>query len=257
MQRSLSFVFARDPKGQPLLALPLSKSWRGAARLQFVFSCGSTPCVVYLLPRPFAGQHWVALRRTRLLLSPTFYRLAAKAWHLMLFKQTHVYCGECGNRNTFTIHQTIRCQRCGHEHWPHFAPAVIVLITRNRGSEALFLSSRNFRDPNYYGLLAGYVEPGETLEQCLEREIREETGLSVTDINYFASQPWPTSGAIMVAYTARYLSGILRLQQSELRAGGWFTRDQLPPHIPARDSIARHLIDAWLNRTLPSQERRT
>ena len=100
--------------------------------------------------------------------------------------------------------------------------------------------------PGYYGLVAGFVETGETLEECVRREVWEETHLRVKNIRYFASQPWPFPAGLMVGFTAEYDSGVIQLQRSELGGGGWFRRDSLPTEIPNRSSLARWLIDDWL-----------
>ncbi|MBR1755750.1 MAG: NAD(+) diphosphatase [Bacteroidaceae bacterium] len=110
--------------------------------------------------------------------------------------------------------------------------------------EVLLVRAHNFRGP-HYGLVAGFVETGETLEEAVRREVREETGIEIANIRYFGSQPWPYPCGLMVGFTADYVSGDIRLQRSELSAGDWFTRDQLPP-IPGKASIARRLIDDWL-----------
>jgi len=105
--------------------------------------------------------------------------------------------------------------------------------------------AHNFRG-HFYGLVAGFVETGETLEECVQREVWEETHLSVKNIRYFASQPWPYPAGLMVGFTAEYESGELQLQREELGGGGWFTRNNLP-EMPNRSSLARWLIDDWLN----------
>lgn len=104
--------------------------------------------------------------------------------------------------------------------------------------------ARNFHG-RHFGLVAGFVETGETLEDCVRREVREETGLSIKNLRYFGSQPWPYPAGLMVGFTAEYDGGELRLQRTELTDGGWFTRDNLP-ELPDQASIARALIDNWL-----------
>ena len=135
-----------------------------------------------------------------------------------------------------------KCDQCGKEIWPLLAPAVIVLV--RKGDEVLLVHANNFRD-DHYGLVAGFVETGETLEEAVYREVMEETGLHITNLRYFGSQPWPYPCGLMVGFTADYVEGSIHLQTEELSAGAWFTKDHLP-HIPEKMSIARHLIDAWL-----------
>ena len=143
-----------------------------------------------------------------------------------------------------------RCTECGKELWPQLATAVIVRITRQSNlngkpaEEVLLVHANNFRRP-YYGLVAGFVETGETLEDAVRREVREETSLEIRNIRYFGSQPWPYPCGLMVGFTADYASGEISLQRSELSNGGWFTRDNMPA-IPGKASIARRLIDDWL-----------
>ena len=137
-----------------------------------------------------------------------------------------------------------KCPHCGKEIWPQLATAVIVLITRNNNEEVLLVHARNFlRD--FFGLVAGFVETGETLEEAVQREVMEETGITISNIRYFASQPWPYPSGLMVGFKADYVEGEIHLQESELSKGGWFRYDQLP-EIPEKLSIARRLIDSWL-----------
>ena len=126
--------------------------------------------------------------------------------------------------------------------WPQLATAIIVLI--HRGVEVLLVHARNFKG-DFYGLVAGFVETGENLEEAVRREVMEETGLTIKNIRYFGSQPWPYPCGLMVGFNADYESGEVRLQREELNKGAWFTKDHLPT-IPEKLSIARMILDDWL-----------
>ena len=122
------------------------------------------------------------------------------------------------------------------------ATAVIVLVSR--GDEVLLVHAKNFRG-DFYGLVAGFVETGETLEEAVQREVMEETGLHIKNIRYYGSQPWPYPCGLMVGFLAEYDGGAIHLQRSELSRGAWFNRHHLP-QIPEKLSIARQIIDYWL-----------
>ncbi len=170
------------------------------------------------------------------------YLEAGKCEEILHWDENTRFCGACGGRMLPSTDISKRCPACGREAWPQLAIAVIVLISK--GEECLLVKARNFRR-DFYGLVAGFVETGETLEQAVHREVMEETGLVIRDLRYFGSQPWPYPSGLMVGFTAEYESGEIRLQESELADGGWFGRDRMP-NIPERLSIARRLIDNWL-----------
>jgi len=150
------------------------------------------------------------------------------------------FCPACGQ--PLQLHETENaqvCPACGCLHYPRIEPCIITLISR--GEEILLL--RNVRDTQgIYACLAGFVETGETLEQALRREVREETGLEVENIRYVGSQAWPFPDQLMMAFYADYKSGEIRIQESEIADARWFRRDALPP-LPKPGSIARRLIN--------------
>lgn len=186
---------------------------------------------------------WVGLRETFAEAGGEIYRRAGKAAELHYWDKSSRYCPACGAETGRGGEIMKKCTGCGREFFPQVSPAIIVLV--RRGEEALLVHARNFSRP-FFGLVAGFVETGESLEECVVREVREETGLEIRDVRYFGSQPWPFPSQLMVGFTAEYVSGDVRFADRELTAGGFFTKENLPL-IPGPPSIARRLIDAWLN----------
>ncbi len=187
------------------------------------------------------GLQMMGLRKSFQVLNPTDYQLAGKCAELIYWDYQTRYCGVCGSPLAWQTDISKQCPQCGKEWWPSIAIAIIVRILRD--DQILLVHARNFRGP-HYGLVAGFVETGETLEQAVEREVWEETRLRISNLRYFGSQPWPYPCGLMVGFTADYASGELRLQREELGGGGWFDRDHLPL-LPDNASIARRLIDDW------------
>lgn len=182
------------------------------------------------------------LRQSYYKLPYPLYLKAGKCAELLYWDRNTKFCGVCGGQMHFHTDISKRCEMCGKEVWPQLATAVIVLI--RRGDEILLARGRNFRS-DFYGLIAGFVETGETLEEAVKREVMEETGLTIKNIRYFDSQPWPYPSGLMVGFTADYVSGDIHVQREELQKAGWFNRTNLPK-LPEKLSIARRLIDHWL-----------
>ena len=191
---------------------------------------------------PTEHYEMCGLRKSYYKLSNEEYLKAGKCHELLYWDQNTRFCGVCGG--TMKMHTDIskRCEQCGKEVWPQLATAVIVLI--HRSNEVLLVHARNFRT-DFYGLVAGFVETGETLEEAVHREVREETGIRIKNLRYFGSQPRPYPCGLMIGFNADYESGEIHLQRSELSNGAWYRKDNLPT-IPEKLSIARKLIDAWL-----------
>lgn len=188
------------------------------------------------------GYEFVSLRQTFYHLPMNLYLKAGKCRELLYWDQNSKFCGVCGSPMRMATDISKRCTGCGKEVWPQLATAIIVLI--HRGDEVLLVHAKNFKG-DFFGLVAGFVETGETLEEAVRREVMEETGVSVDNIRYFGSQPWPYPCGLMVGFNADYVAGDIHLQRSELSKGNWFRYDNLP-RIPQKLSIARRLIDAWL-----------
>jgi NAD+ diphosphatase len=172
--------------------------------------------------------------------------LAGRAVQIAEWDRTHRFCGRCGEATDVAPGERARkCPACGLLCFPRLSPAVITLI--ERGNEALLARGRTFGANPMYSTLAGFVEPGETLEECVAREIREEVGVEVNDIRYMRSQPWPFPNSLMIGFNAKYESGDIVCDPTEIVDAQWFSHDNLP-NIPGKLSIARWLIDEWLSR---------
>ena len=214
-----------------------------------------TACMAYSLntpPTDMKGMVTVGLRESWALLPREFYNAAGKASELLYWDSNTRYCGVCGAPMKRATAISKQCTNCGKEVWPQVSPAIIVRI--RRGDDILLVHAKNFRRSEMYGLVAGFVETGETLEQCVKREVSEEVGLEITNIRYFGSQPWPYPCGIMIGFTADYVKGEVHVQEEELSNAGWFNRDHLPP-IPDKMSIARKLIDDYIEEERPDKEK--
>lgn len=172
--------------------------------------------------------------------------LAGRAVQLVAWDRTHRFCGRCAApTERVSGERARRCPECSLLAYPRLVPAVIVLVERD--GEALLARGRQFPVP-MYSCIAGFVEPGETLEQAVAREVAEEVGVAVADITYSASQPWPFPHSLMVGFTARWAGGDIEIDETEIVDAGWYRPEALPM-IPPGMSIARTLIDAWVART--------
>ena len=193
---------------------------------------------------------WVELRASWERLGDDKWQQAAKAQELENFHRLHRYCGICGSEMQTASEISLKCSCCGHEIWPSLSPAMVVLITRNNGKEALLVHAANFSHAEVHALVAGFVETGESLEECVAREVSEETSIEIKDIRYIGSQSWPFPGQLMIGFTAEYKSGEIALKDGELSSAGWFTRTNHPP-LPSLPSLSRKIIDLWIEDRLP------
>jgi NAD+ diphosphatase len=170
--------------------------------------------------------------------------MAGVASQVVDWADTHRFCGRCATpTERMASERCMRCPKCGLLAYPRISPAVIVLV--RRGDEALLARGARFPVP-FYSTLAGFVEIGETLEQTIVREVREEVGVEVKAPRYFGSQPWPFPHSLMLGFFADWASGEIRADGQEILDARWCRADDLPP-IPPRLSIARSLIDAWID----------
>lgn len=193
---------------------------------------------------PPEGMQWSGLRALFGAIDDAQFAIAGRAFQIMDWDRSHQFCGRCGTPTRVRDNERAReCPSCKQIHYPRIAPAIMALV--RRGRELLLARSPHFV-PGMYSALAGFVEPGETLEQTLAREVREEVGIEVANVRYFASQPWPFPHSLMIAFNADYAGGEITPAPGEIEAADWFTLDRLPPQLPGKISISRRLIDAAL-----------
>lgn len=164
------------------------------------------------------------------------------------YYDTHKFCGSCGNhtkrqkKNKFLI-----CTNCKHEIYPHIAPSIIVRI--HKDEHILMARGVNF-PPNAWGLIAGFVEIGETLENAVKREVKEEVGIEIDNIQYWGSQPWPfPTNSIMIGFTANYKSGDIVPDPKEIEQAGFYNKNNYPGVPSTKYSIASHMIDEYLSKS--------
>jgi len=201
------------------------------------------PCILVDLQRQninLPQGQWQGMRDVMLQSDEVLAALLGRAWQVANFVRTHQFCGQCGKR-MFTIHWEVaaQCRNCGHRAYPRISPAVIMAVVKG---DQVLLGKNKRNKGEIYSVLAGFVEVGETLEQTVAREVKEEAGIAIKNIRYFGSQPWPFPHNIMVAYVADYESGEIEIDENELIAADWFSADDLP-EIPGEHSIARQLIN--------------
>jgi NAD+ diphosphatase len=217
---------------------------RLAGRCHYLGELAATPCVAIALGDDTvlpAGFRSTGLRALFFRLPDPLVALAARAFQIVDWDRTHRYCGRCGTPTQDKPDERAReCPACGLVAYPRVSPAMMALITR--GSEMLLARAHRF-PPAVFSALAGFVEPGETIEDCIRREVREEVGIEVDAIRYFASQAWAFPHSLMIAFTAEYAGGEIRLDDREIAEARWFSVDTMPT-LPSSLSIARQLIDA-------------
>jgi NAD+ diphosphatase len=167
----------------------------------------------------------------------------SRARGIIHWDTTSRFCGRCGSEmNVGTAEPVKKCPSCGLSSYPRITPAVIILIMNK--DKILLAHNRRFPE-NLYSCVAGFVETGETLEDAVRREIREETGIEVAHLRYFGNQPWPFPSSLMIAFLADYAGGSIILEDDDISDAKWFSRDNLPD-LPLHGSISRELIDWFL-----------
>jgi NAD+ diphosphatase len=240
-----------DPRfrARPAFArLPLYKNhniWGHAVtRTLYLGRLGGVDCWAAELPAQApapAGLAWEGLRPLFSVLDDDHFALAGRALQLLQWDRDHQFCGRCGRPTEAKREERVRvCAACKLSAYPRVAPAVMALVQRE--NRILLARSPHF-PAGMYSALAGFVEPGESLEQCLAREVAEEVGVQIGNARYFMSQSWPFPHSLMIAFVCEYAGGEIAPQAGEIEAADWFEVLQLPK-LPSKISIARRLIDA-------------
>lgn len=186
---------------------------------------------------------FMPLRESYNHLSLEHYRAAGKASQILFWDRHSRFCPVCGSATENIGDIMKKCPSCGNEMFPYVSTAIIVLIRKE--DKVLLVRSNNFK-ADFYGLVAGFLETGETLEECVYREVMEETGLKIKNLRYFDNQSWPFPSGLMVGFIADYADGELKLQEEELKDAQFFSRESMP-NIPSKPSIARQMIEWWIN----------
>lgn len=204
------------------------------------------PCIALSLKQdqfPQPGYHSYSLREAHSHLESDLWVIAGRANQILQWKRDNKFCGRCGNSMSEVENEfVLQCTDCSYQVHPRISPAVIMSVIR--GNEILLGRSPRFPE-GMYSTLAGFVEAGETLEEAVRREVREETGVEITNIRYVASQPWPFPDSLMVGFTAEYAGGDISVDTRELEDAQWFCPPNMP-RLPTRISISRKLIELFL-----------
>lgn len=246
-----------DDRQQVLLVdggLPTGKEPPTAEKVRHLLGIQDGIPVWTILAPPYADipddAEWVHLRALYGRIDEGDWVLAGRAVQVVAWDRDHQYCSRCGTATeSHPMDRARTCPRCKLMAYPRLTPAIITLVERDDG-RALLAWGRQFPG-RFYSALAGFVEPGESLEECVRREVREEVGIEVTDIRYFGSQPWPFPHSLMVGFQARHAGGEITIDDNEIVEAGWYAPDDLPPVPRGGMSIAGWLIDDWLRRSAP------
>jgi NAD+ diphosphatase len=196
-------------------------------------------CWAFTLQEPPPGFKRTPLRAAMMSVGEPLMGVAGRAAQILEWDRAHRFCGVCGTPTELQATERARkCPACGHTAYPRLSPAMMVLVWRD--GEVLLARSPHYV-PGVYSALAGFVEAGESIEQCIHREVAEEVGVRVTDLRYYGSQSWPFPHSLMIAYSARWTDGEIVKQEGEIEDAQWYALDALPK-IPPRFSISGHLI---------------
>lgn len=188
----------------------------------------------------------VPLRKALEILGQDWYTIAVKAYMIITWDKNHQFCGRCGSDTTHRTGTFERiCSLCEITFYPRISPSIIVCIT----NQDRILMARSYHFPaGVYGMIAGFVEPGESVEDAVHREVLEEVGITVSNLEYFGSQAWPFPDSLMIAFTGKYSTGEIDINNDEIEAAGWYRYDELPGRPSSSVSISGKLLDYSITR---------
>lgn len=248
--RGPSVLVSSGPSPSVILEQDPSAAGLHPSGSQYLGMLWETPCYAAELAGDHeapAGYSFSGVRDLSGTLPDPELALAAYAVRICAFDRSTRFCGRCGHKTRpLRTERAKLCTDCNLIIYPRISPAIIVLI--RKGDEVLLARSPHFPG-GVFSIIAGFVEPGESLEEAVHREVKEEVGIQVQNIRYFASEPWPFPDSLMLGFVADYTGGEIVIDRKEIEAAGWYTRDTLPP-LPSRLSISRALINAWIAREI-------
>jgi len=249
------FLFHQDRllvrRDGEVVTVPLLSDVRGAGvSVPLLFTFGTSDGHICFAGREstevvtdIPGLTYVSIRSLFFTISDDQFMTVLCGLHVTRWFGNTLFCGKCGRATTLSETEPAKiCGSCGHVQYPKISPAIIVAVVN--GDRILLGHSGRFPE-KLYSVIAGFVDPGETLEQCVLREVKEETGIDIDSVTYFGSQPWPFPDSLMIGFTARYTGGIIQVDGKELLHADWFRADELPA-IPEGKSISRRLINWFI-----------
>lgn len=221
--------------------------------IQYLGNMGAVPCYVLDIPEVDRFPEGVALYGVRDLddkVPGEELAIAGLAAHIADYNRTTRFCGRCGTRTYSSQTERAKiCPSCQYITYARLSPAIIVLV---RKGEKILLVRGKQAPAGRFSLVAGFVEPGETIEHAVHREVLEEAGIEISHLRYLASEPWPFPNSLMLGFVADYAGGTLRPDGIETASAGWFDRENLP-EFPLKTSLTRALIDRWISGNLPER----
>ena len=230
----------------PLQPLPVDHF--DAAERHYLGRLEGLDCWALRLQSPPQGWQALPLRAAMMQMSAPLMGVTSRAAQVLEWDRAHRFCGVCGTATERVQGERARrCPACGQLSYPRISPAMMALVwRRHQGRPQLLLARSPQFKPGFYSALAGFVEAGESLEDCVHREVEEEVGVTVKDLRYFGSQSWPFPHSLMLAFSAEWAAGEIVPQPGEIEHADWFDLDALPG-VPPRFSIAGHLIEETLS----------